>query len=112
MTFTYKDRKKNDEIKETTIAAEKFIHRFLLHVLPEKFVKIRYYGFLAHTNKKQSIPIIFKLSNPALKMPKKIKETIYEMMFRLTGTDITLCPKCKKGKFITSSLLSAAWNTS
>ena len=112
VTFTYKDRKNNNKIKETTITAEKFIHRFLLHVLPERFVKIRYYGFLAHTNKNQSIPIIFKLINPDAKMPEKIKETICEMMFRLTGTDITLCPECKKGKFITSSLLPAAWNTS
>ena len=112
VTFTYKDRQNNNEIKETTIAAEKFIHRFLLHVLPERFVKIRYYGFLAHTNKKQSIPIIFKLINPDAKMPEKIKETICEMMLRLTGTDITLCPEGKKGKLIISSLLPAAWNTS
>ena len=112
VTFTYKDRKNNNKIKETTMTAEKFIHRFLLHVLPERFVKIRYYGFLAHTNKNTSIPIIFKLINPDAKMPEKIKETICEMMFRLTGTDITLCPECKKGKFITSSLLPAAWNTS
>ena len=69
-------------------------------------------GFFAHTNKMQSIPIIFKLINPDAKMPEKIKETICEMMFRLTGTDITLCPECKKGKLIISSRLPAAWNTS
>ena len=105
VTFTYKDRKSDNKIKETTISADKFIHRFLLHVLPKRFVKIRYYGFLAHTNKKQSIPVIFKLIEPDAKLPEKIVESIDEMMLRLTGRDISLCPKCKKGKLITKGRL-------
>ena len=100
VTFTYRDRKKDDEIKEMTLDADKFIGRFLLHVLPKGFFKIRYFGFLAHTNKKEQIPLIRKLIDPDATLPEKIKESISEMMLRLTGIDITCCPVCKKGKMI------------
>jgi hypothetical protein len=100
VTFTYRDRKKDNEIKEMTLDADKFIGRFLLHVLPKGFFKIRYFGFLAHTNKKEQIPLIRKLIDPDATLPEKIKESIGEMMLRLTGIDISCCPKCKKGKMI------------
>jgi hypothetical protein len=100
VTFTYRDRQKNNEIKKMTLDADKFIGRFLLHVLPKGFFKIRYFGFLAHTNKKKDIPLIRKLIDPDATLPEKIQETISEMMLRLTGIDISCCPKCKKGKMI------------
>jgi hypothetical protein len=83
-----------------TLDGDEFIRRFLLHILPKGFMKIRYFGFLAHKNKKQAIPILRKLINPEAILPGKVKETIQEMMLRLTGTDITCCPQCKKGKMI------------
>ena len=97
VTFTYRDRKNNNEIKPMSLAADEFIRRFLLHILPRGFLKIRYFGFLAHTNKKQAVALIRKLIDPDMKLPEKIKESISEMMLRLTGKDITCCPKCKKG---------------
>ncbi|MBL7204903.1 MAG: IS91 family transposase [Desulfobacteraceae bacterium] len=97
VTFTYRDREQN-ETREMTIDADEFIRRFLLHILPKGFMKIRYFGFLAHKNKKQAIPLLRKLINPDAKLPAKMKETVQEMMLRLTGVDITCCPKCKKGK--------------
>jgi len=100
VTFTYKDRQRDNEIKKMTLDADKFIRRFLLHVLPKGFFKIRYFGFLAHTNKKKQIPLIRKLIDPHATLPEKIKESISEMMLRLTGIDISCCPKCKKGKMI------------
>ncbi|MBW1693055.1 MAG: IS91 family transposase [Deltaproteobacteria bacterium] len=100
VTFTYRDRQNDNEIKEMTLDANKFIGRFLLHVLPKGFIKIRYFGFLAHTNKKEQIPLIRKLIDPDATLPEKIKESISEMMLRLTGIDITCCPQCKKGKMI------------
>ena len=98
VSFTYRDRERNSEIRVMTLNAHEFIRRFLLHVLPMGFVKIRYFGFLSHKNKKQAITLIRKFINPDAELPEKIKETIFEMMLRLTGTDITRCPKCGKGK--------------
>ena len=43
------------------LTADEFIGRFLLHVLPRGFMKIRYFGFLAHTNKKQAVALIRRL---------------------------------------------------
>jgi len=100
VTFTYRDRQNNNEIRTRTLAADEFIRRFLLHILPGGFMKIRYFGFLAHINKKQAVALIRKLIDPDMTFPEKIKETVSEMMLRLTGTDITCCPKCKKGKMI------------
>jgi hypothetical protein len=101
VTFTYRDRERNNEIKFMTLDAHEFIRRFLLHVLPMGFMKIRYFGFLSHKNKKKAIALLRKLIDPDANLPAKIKETIVEMMLRLTGNDITCCPVCKKGKMKT-----------
>ena len=100
VTFTYRDRKQDNEIREMTLDAHEFIRRFLLHVLPKGLIKIRYFGFLSHTKKNEEIPLIRKLIDPEASLPEKMKETIDEMMLRLTGIDITCCPKCMKGKMI------------
>ncbi len=55
ITFEYKDYKDNSKIKLMTITAEEFIRRFLLHVLPDNFTKIKHYGLLANRNKKNNI---------------------------------------------------------
>ena len=100
ITFTYRDPKRSEAVKVMTLAADEFIRRFLLHVLPKGFMKIRYFGFLAHRNKKQCIPLLRKLINPKAKLPEKSKETVAQMMLRLTGIDLTSCPECKKGRMI------------
>jgi len=96
--FEYKDRTDNNTTKTMMISAHEFIRRFLLHVLPHNFMKIRYFGFLSHRNKKQAVALIRKLIGPNAALPEKLKETVLEMMLRLTGQDILCCPNCKKGK--------------
>jgi hypothetical protein len=106
VTFTYKDRKNNDEVKTMVLDADEFIRRFLLHVLPNGFMKIRYFGFLANTNKKKCVPLLRKLIDPSAQLPDKISETVQEMMLRLTGEDITCCPQCQKGRMVKLRKLS------
>ena len=105
VTFTYKDRKRNDEVKTMALDANEFIRRFLLHVLPEGFMKIRYFGFLANTNKKECIPLLRKLIDPSAGLSQKTTETLQEMMLRLTGEDITCCPQCQKGRMVKVQML-------
>lgn len=100
VTFNYRDRSDENKLKVMTITAVEFIRRFLLHVLPNGFVKIRYFGFLAHCNKKRYIPLIRNLIDSSAQPMEKLKETIAEMMLRLTGVDITCCPQCGKGKMM------------
>jgi hypothetical protein len=96
VTFNTKDRKQN-KIIPISITAVEFIRRFLLHSLPKRFVRIRHYGFLANRNRKTNLAQIRHL----LKLPAQLlKKTasLKEMMLKLTGTDITRCPCCKKGR--------------
>ena len=96
VTFTAKDRKKN-KTESVTITAVEFIRRFLLHSLPKGFVRIRHYGFLANRNRTANLNTIrhlMGLSPP----PAKEMASLEEMMQKLTGTDITICPCCSKGK--------------
>lgn len=63
VTFEYKDYKDNGKIKEMTITGEEFIRRFLMHVLPDNFVKIKHYGLLTNRNKKSIIKLCRVLMN-------------------------------------------------
>ena len=57
ITFEYKDYKDEDKIKTMVISADEFIRRFLLHVLPHKFSKIRHFGLLSNRGKKAIIAL-------------------------------------------------------
>ncbi len=96
--FTYKDRQNDNQTKTMKLSSNEFIRRFLLHVLPFRFMKIRYYGFLANVCKKKAVILIHRLLGKYLEIREIVKETTQEKMFRLTGKDIMLCPICKQGK--------------
>ncbi|MBT6501562.1 MAG: IS91 family transposase [Deltaproteobacteria bacterium] len=97
VTFKYKNRKTKKTVS-CTITAVEFIRRFLLHSLPLRFMRIRHYGFLSNRRKSENIKRIRAFLGQSTEPEKEIKKSIEEMMLKLTGTDITLCPCCKKGK--------------
>jgi len=105
VTFNYRDRNDENKVKELPVKAEEFIRRFLLHILPNGFMKIRYFGFLAHTNKRVCIPLLIRLINPDAKLAEKMIETVQEIMLRLTNIDISLCPACNKGTMVYTEIL-------
>ena len=111
VTFSWKDRSDDNKTKFMTLEAEEFIRRFLLHVLPKGFRKIRYFGFLAPGYKKENIRIIRELigANGDVFTPP-VKETTEEMMLRLTGKDINCCPACGKGRMIKLVILEPEYN--
>ena len=55
VTIEYIDYKDNKKVKEMTITGIEFIRRFLLHVLPDNFTKIKHYGLLSNRDKKKNI---------------------------------------------------------
>ena len=87
-----------------TLAADEFIRRFLLHVLPPRFTKIRHYGFLASSVKRKKLALCKKLTGAAVTV--KVKLSAVDLMKKLTGRDITLCPCCGVGHFTKRSGLS------
>jgi predicted Zn-ribbon and HTH transcriptional regulator len=100
VTFSYKDRNDGNKTKFMTLKADEFIRRFLLHVLPQRFVKMRYFGFMFHRDKQKNIELIRKLVDAVTVFTEKVEETVQQIMLRLTGVDITLCPNCGKGRMI------------
>lgn len=63
VTFEYKDYKDNSKIKLMTLPGIEFIRRFLMHVLPKRFTKIKHYGLLANRNKKTVVKFCRYLLN-------------------------------------------------
>jgi len=101
VVFSYRDRKNNNEKKTMDLSADEFIRRFLLHVLPKGFMKIRYFGFLSNIKKRESIQIIRLLTDSKKELLEQAKETVPQIIQRVTGIDITCCPQCHKGKMVT-----------
>jgi len=105
VVFTYKDRAHDNITRQMALDAMEFIRRFLLHVLPNRFMKIRYFGFLANVNKRKAVLLIRRLIGVDMGVRVFVKETIQEKMLRLTGRDILLCPHCKKGHMVPGRML-------
>jgi hypothetical protein len=105
VTFSYRDRRNNVR-KEMTLQAKEFIRRFLLHVLPQGFMRIRSFGFLANRIKKQSLAGIREIlgQNPPEQPGAK---TTRELLLELAGVDIVRCPECGKGHMKTVSEIPA-----
>lgn len=103
VTFHYKDRADGDRRKSMTLPAVAFLRRFLLHVLPPGFVRIRHYGFLANSVRHKLIALCRQLLGvPAQSATPARTESWEEILLRLTGKDVTRCPRCKAGHLYTT----------
>jgi hypothetical protein len=113
VTFRWRDSADNDKIKWLTLEAFEFIRRFLLHVLPSQFVKIRYYGILSHRNRKGKLLRCKKLLGVLIPEESKqvLKESWQDLLTRITGIDPRICPYCGKGKMIQREILPV-WSIS
>jgi hypothetical protein len=105
VTFNWKDYRDNDQ-KTMTLSAEEFIRRFLIHVLPEAFQRIRYYGFLSHRCRSEKLPLCRRL----LAMPAVAPEprpgdppgddNVDDFDQKLTGSSRRQCPICQLGRML------------
>src|SRR6185312_1632634 len=94
VTFTYKDYGDNGMQKQMTLTSEEFIRRFAQHILPERFTKIRTYGYLANRNRHNRIKEVLK----KMKLPLHkglVKIPIEVRMLEQYGIDMKECPACK-----------------
>jgi predicted Zn-ribbon and HTH transcriptional regulator len=113
VTFAYRDRKNQDRRKSMTLNAEEFIRRFLLHVIPKGFMRVRHYGFLAN-HSKDGLSKCRQLIGLTPAPPPPPKRSTEELMLALTGIDIHRCPLCQKGTLVWVSQLAASppWDSS
>jgi len=108
VSFCYKDYQSAGINKMITLDADEFIRRFLQHVLPCRFYKIRYFGFMAMCNMKLKLQTCFDLIEKAAFLPILEGLTALEVWCSITGNDPLHCPKCNSGKMI--PLLNVAQN--
>jgi Putative transposase/Transposase zinc-binding domain len=112
LRFQWKDYRDNDRQKTMTLSAQEFIRRFLIHVLPDGFQRIRYYGFLSNRHREEKLAICRQL----LAMPPAVREKAsgellsdggYEALYeKLTGASLRECPICREGRMVAVEILA------
>lgn len=86
VTFRWRDSADHNEQKLMTLALDEFLHRFLLHLLPKGFVRIRNFGFLANRRRAILLPLCFRLFGAAQQSQADQHAS--------DSNDLWRCPKC------------------
>lgn len=103
VTFRMRDYRHGNAVRNLTLDAHEFMRRFLMHVLPERFVRIRYFGFLSSRHRPTKLASCRKqLRTRAPELTTCDWKAQYE---RLTGRSVDSCPVCKEGKMETREVL-------
>lgn len=106
VTFKARDYADGGTMKEVTYAAGEFVRRFLLHVLPRGFVRIRHYGLLASRNvrtrlvRARKLLVAHRTPRPAKPESSEVPATWWQRLLRLTGVDVMSCPYCGSGRLV------------
>jgi hypothetical protein len=108
VTFTVKDYADNHRRKSLTLDAVEFLRRFLLHVLPKRFVRIRHYGLCAARNVHTKLTIAQRLLADTSALPhskpsphsEPILAPWWHRFLHLTGIDVMACPNCCVGRLV------------
>jgi hypothetical protein len=102
VTFHWRDSAHNNEQRLMTLSLDEFLRRFLLHLLPDNFVRIRNFGFLANRRRATFLPLCFSLLGSAPQTEQDTSGTKDS-----DSTDLWLCPKCA-GPMVVVERLTAA----
>ena len=110
VAFAYKDYKSGVANRPITLDAHEFIRRFLLHVLPNGFQRIRYYGFLANRHRVQKLALCRRLLQVTEvdESPPPRESDRLKLLEALIGTDPLRCPRCHNGQLIRFAFLPPA----
>ncbi|HKE22596.1 MAG TPA: IS91 family transposase [Bryobacteraceae bacterium] len=117
VTFTYKDYKHEQKQKVMTLSADEFLRRFLLHVLPDGFQRIRHYGLLGNRHRAEHLARCRELLAVPTPIPPA-EPKYHQRRQQLSGQDPLQCPQCKTGHMVRIAILAPAprpapiWNSS
>ena len=109
VTFKWRDYADDNKVKIMTLKPDEFIRRYLSHVLPKGFMRIRFFGLLASACKKKNVEVIRQALSytPPTSVTESQTTDIKIFMQNLTGNDITLCTVCGEGTLRTRQSLPA-----
>ena len=105
VTFQWRDYADGNKTKMMTLAAGEFIRRFMLHVLPKGFRKIRHYGLLASCGKKERVRLCQRLTN-TIRAVHPERRSLFEILLDKLGESFRKCPICGKEMLIRASPFS------
>ncbi len=113
VTFRYKDRAHGNRHSNLTLTAPEFVRRFLLHVVPRRFVRVRHFGFLANNIRSARLATARRLLDAPMPPEPQVesRESRQDILARLTGSDFALCPVCRRGRLHTVADLPPASRT-
>ena len=94
--FSYRNRARGNQRKTMQLPATEFLARFLTHVLPRGFMRIRHYGLAASRSKRHLLPAARGALGVSAPLPVK-PESVQAFWLRVAALDITLCPACRIG---------------
>ena len=103
MTFKWKDYRDEKE-KIMVLHVYEFIRRFLMHVLPCGFMKIRHYGLLSNRNRNTKLRYCQKVVGYIVAKARLKDLCAVEILKLLTGKDVTICPSCGEGRMRTKQV--------
>lgn len=98
VTFKWRDYRQGKKEKVMTVTADEFIRRFLIHILPDRFTKIRHYGLLGSRNKTTRLRLCKRLTDTPENPNPKEKASYLQLLMKLTGKDLSICPCCGLGR--------------
>ena len=93
-TFSARGKTQEDPKREITLKNEEFVRRFLMHVLPAGFQKIRYYGFLNNRMRSKNLKLIFKLQGYQQFKRRYTNLSMAELLKAIWNYDIRICSEC------------------
>jgi len=96
VSFKWRDYDDRNRWKTMSLPTVEFIRRFLMHILPPRFMKIRHYGLLANRDKSTRLELCKRLTCTPVILRQAF--TAAELILRLTGLDITKCSVCGHDK--------------
>jgi len=112
--FRWRDYADHDRVKVMTLAVDEFLRRFLLHVVPRGFMRIRHFGLLANRTRSHTLPrcrVLLGQPPPTDAPP----ESVTQLLHRLVGVDCARCPVCGEGRLQITALVVRVvppWDTS
>ena len=113
VSFSWKDYRDHNQQKTMTLSAAEFIRRFLLHVLPDGFQRIRYYGFLSNRYRQQKLAQcrqLLGMASGGQPLGEAPPTPDYRDRYQeLTGSSLRECPVCRKGHMVLRETLIAVW---
>jgi hypothetical protein len=98
--FRWKDYRDDNRHKTMTLDADEFIRRFLLHVLPDGFQRIRYFGFLANRYRAEKLALCRQLMQMPPPITRDVHKDYRDRYEALTGVSLKTCPLCRSGTMV------------